>query len=54
VNDGKIIIDNLRKINKDESWLDEQLKKYGTTDLKNVFLAGIDGTGQSFYSFSGT
>lgn len=50
VNDGRIVKENLRKISQDESWLRGQLEKYGAFDLKDVYLAGIDGSGQLFYS----
>lgn len=54
VNDGCIVTENLRNINQDESWLRGQLEKYGALDLKNVYLAGIDGSGQLFYSMATT
>jgi len=54
VNDGRIVKENLRKINQDEVWLFNQLAKYGAMDLKDVYLAGIDGSGQLFYSLATT
>jgi len=54
VKDGRIVKENLKKINQDESWLFGQLAKYGTMDLKDVYLAGIDGSGQLFYSLATT
>ncbi|MFA7467680.1 MAG: YetF domain-containing protein [Desulfotomaculaceae bacterium] len=54
VNDGHVIKENLRKINQDESWLHGQLEKYGAMDLRDVYLAGIDGSGQMFYSLATT
>jgi uncharacterized membrane protein YcaP (DUF421 family) len=54
VNDGHIVEVNLRKINRDASWLQCELEKFGVLDLKNVYLAGIDSSGQVFYSMATT
>lgn len=49
VNDGKILNKNLEKLGYDRKWLREQLSKFGTTDIKKVFLATIDGTGNIIF-----
>lgn len=50
INDGKVIDKNLEKIGYDREWLAGELKKYGVIDIKNVYLATIDGTGTIYYS----
>ena len=40
--DGKIMINNLKKINKDEKWLYKQLKVKGYSDFCNILLATVD------------
>jgi Predicted membrane protein len=52
VNDGKVLDKNLRKLGYDKKWLKEQLLKFGTADIKNVYLATIDGTGEIYCSLS--
>lgn len=50
VDDGKVLVDNLVKLNYSEKWLQEQLRKYGITRVKDVYLAVIDSTGTLSYS----
>lgn len=50
VNDGKILDKNLKYLGYDRKWLKDELFKYGISDIKSVYLATIDGTGQIFYS----
>jgi len=52
VNDGKILDKNLEKLGYDKKWLQEQLLKFGTADIKKVYLATIDGTGNIYCSLS--
>ena len=40
--DGHIMPKNLKASGKDERWLDNQLKTYGISDIKEVFLATCD------------
>lgn len=40
--DKKIMINNLKKVNKDEVWLKKQLKVKGYNSLDNILLATID------------
>ncbi len=37
--DGKVLWDELKDLNFDESWLKTQLTSQGISDYKNVFLA---------------
>ncbi|MGM0523588.1 MAG: YetF domain-containing protein [Bacillota bacterium] len=37
INDGEIIHNNLRVINKDDAWLKRTLKKQGITDYEKIF-----------------
>lgn len=50
VNDGKIINKNLEYLGYNQKWLKDELYKYGVSDIKNVYLAAIDGAGQIYYS----
>ena len=52
INDGRIIEENLRKVNLDEYWLRGQLEKFGVFKPESIYLAGLDGSGQFFYSTS--
>ena len=45
--EGKIMYDNLKKIGKNEKWLEKQLEKLDT-DVKNTLIATMDGKGQFF------
>ncbi len=40
--DGKIMINNLKSINKDIKWLNKELKVKGCNDYKNILLATVD------------
>lgn len=40
--DGCIHHENLKKINKDEKWLDKNLKQHGANSSKEVFIALLD------------
>ncbi|GAE94274.1 hypothetical protein JCM21714_3414 [Gracilibacillus boraciitolerans JCM 21714] len=39
INDGELITDNLKELDKDEQWLNQELKKQEITSLKEVFYA---------------
>ncbi|GAA0301485.1 uncharacterized membrane protein YcaP (DUF421 family) [Gracilibacillus halotolerans] len=39
INDGEIIINNLREIGKDRTWLNNELKKQGFPSVEDVFYA---------------
>ena len=45
--EGKVMHENLKKIGKDEKWLERQLKNFDT-DSKNTLIATMDGKGQFF------
>lgn len=40
--DGKVMIKNLKNMDKDEEWLNKQLKVLGYYDMKNIILATLD------------
>lgn len=40
--DGKIMINNLKNINKDIKWLNKELKLKGCNNYKNILLATVD------------
>lgn len=40
--DGKIMINNLKNINKDIKWLNKELELKGCNDYKNILLATVD------------
>lgn len=48
--DGSIMSENLKDINLDEQWLYSRIKDYGVTDIKDVFYAGLDSSGNLFVS----
>ncbi|PKM41978.1 MAG: DUF421 domain-containing protein [Firmicutes bacterium HGW-Firmicutes-8] len=50
VDDGKVLVDNLTKLNHSEKWLKEQLRKEGIIQVKDVYLAVIDSMGKLSYS----
>ena len=45
--EGKIMHENLKKIGKDEKWLEKQLAKFDASS-KNILIATMDGKGQFF------
>lgn len=40
--DGKVMINNLKNMNKDEEWLNQQLKVLGYYTVNNIILATLD------------
>jgi uncharacterized membrane protein YcaP (DUF421 family) len=50
IHDGYIQTDNLRKIGHDRQWLEQELLKYGVTNLQKVYLAQIDPAGGFYYT----
>jgi uncharacterized membrane protein YcaP (DUF421 family) len=46
--DGRLYLENLKKINLDTKWLNEQLANFGISDYKSVFFASIDTKGNLF------
>lgn len=50
VDDGKVLVGNLAKLNHSEKWLKDQLRQNGILRVKDVFLAVIDSTGNLSYS----
>lgn len=52
VNDRKVVEKNLEAIGYDRKWLIGELNKLGAMDIKNVYLATIDGAGKIYCSLS--
>jgi uncharacterized membrane protein YcaP (DUF421 family) len=48
--DGKILENNLSYIGKNEHWLKKQLTGYGVHEIKDVFYAGLDSSGNFYVS----
>lgn len=48
--DGKIMYNNLEDANYDAQWVIDQLKKYNISDIKEVFYAGLNASGNFFVS----
>lgn len=46
---GRINKENLKIINKDETWINAQLKQNKISSIKNVFLALMDSKGKFYY-----
>lgn len=50
VDDGKVLVDNLAKLNHSEQWLQQELWKNGITRVSDVYFAVIDAMGNLSYS----
>lgn len=50
INEGKIIKENLYGLGYDEQWLKERLLTKGIADIKDVYVAMIDASGELYYS----
>ena len=50
INEGKIEEKNLKELGYDEKWLKDELLKKGITNIKDVYAALIDSTGELYYS----
>ena len=50
VNEGQVIKENLRKLGHTREWLEGELQKYGVLNIKDVYVAALDGSGQLYYS----
>lgn len=48
VQEGQIIVQNLRQLNLDEQWLLSELRKKGIADLKQVVYASLDSEGNLY------
>lgn len=51
--DGKIAKNNLKKLNLNEQWITEHLKKQGINSIEEVFYAQIENDGELFIQKSG-
>lgn len=50
IEDGEILQENLARLDYDEDWLRRELNKQGVAKLEDVYIAGIDGRGNLYYS----
>lgn len=50
INEGKIEEKNLKELGYDEKWLKDELLKKGIANVKDVYAALIDSTGELYYS----
>lgn len=50
INEGKIVKENLTKLGYDEKWLKDELLKKGITNIKDVYAALLDTSGELYYS----
>ena len=50
IDDGRVVKENLNKLGYTRQWLENELRKYGVLNVKDVYLATLDGTGQLYYS----
>ena len=50
INDGKVVEKNLKELGYDDKWLKEQLFKKGIINIKDVYAALIDSSGELYYS----
>lgn len=48
--DGKILYDNLKRVNHDEKWVEAQLKTNDIHEVEEVFYAGLNATGSLYIS----
>lgn len=50
INEGKVVEKNLKELGYDEKWLKDELLKKGIADVKDVYAALIDSSGELYYS----
>ncbi|OPX87943.1 MAG: hypothetical protein A4E53_02318 [Pelotomaculum sp. PtaB.Bin104] len=50
INEGRVIKENLRKLGYNMKWLEGELQKYGVLNVKDVYVATMDGAGKLYYS----
>ncbi|WP_077623019.1 DUF421 domain-containing protein [Sediminibacillus massiliensis] len=48
ISDGKVVSQNLTKLNLDQQWLDQQLQQAGIDDVSKVFYAEVEPDGSLF------
>ena len=48
ISDGKLLTHNLRRLGRDEAWLEGQLRRHGCTGVRGVFLMTVDELGTVF------
>lgn len=50
INEGKVVEENLKNLGYDEKWLRDELLKKGITNIRDVYAALIDVSGELYYS----
>lgn len=50
INEGRVIEKNLRKLGYNIEWLKGELQKFGIINIRDVYIASLDGAGQLYYS----
>lgn len=50
VMDGKVLVENLKSVKLDEKWLNTQLSIQGISNVRQVFYAGLDSSGNLYVS----
>lgn len=48
--DGNVMRENLKAVSLDDSWLKGQIRAYGIPDIRDVFYAGLDTSGNLYVS----
>lgn len=48
ISEGRVLTKNLKSLERDSSWLRDELKKKGQDDPKNVYLMTVNQSGQSY------
>lgn len=51
IEDGQIVEKNLKRLNYDVNWLQEELSKLGAVCLEEIYVASIDGSGNISFSY---
>lgn len=50
INDGVVIRESLSQIGQDETWLMDELQKYGVNQVEDVYVALVDPAGKFYYA----
>ena len=50
INNGRIIDKNLKRMGRDERWLQKQLQQHGAQSVRDVYLLMLNDAGQIYFS----
>lgn len=50
INDGRVLSENLRRMGRDERWLQKELRKRGAASASEVYLLTLNSAGQVYYA----